>query len=60
MMVFGRVLSGVGGDIVIKKANDILISEFKELSQKIRVKLPDEKFRRVGQAVAAASLPKLI
>lgn len=60
MMVFGRVMSGIGGDIIIKKANEILEKEFTELSQKIKVKLPDEKFRRVGQAVAAASLPEII
>ena len=30
-----------------------------ELAEKVQLQLPDEKSKRVGQAVAAASLPKL-
>jgi hypothetical protein len=33
-------------------------SEFPEIAGKITMHVPDEKSRRVGQAVAAASLPK--
>jgi len=29
------------------------------LAQKLRVMLPDENFRRVGQSMAAASLPEV-
>jgi hypothetical protein len=32
--------------------------EYPELTKKMVVMLPDEKTRRVGQAVAAASLPE--
>ena len=33
--------------------------EYPELYKKCAVMLPDEKMRRVGQSVAAASLPKI-
>lgn len=59
LMVLGRVMSGEGGDIVINECNRILQEEYKELAQKIIVMLPDEKARRVGQSIAAASLPEI-
>ena len=59
MMLMGRVMSGKGGDTILKVCNDILADEYPELAKKCAVMLPDEKMRRVGQSVAAASLPKL-
>ena len=59
MMLLGRVMSGKGGDTILKVCNDILSEEYPELAKKCAVMLPDEKMRRVGQSVAAASLPKL-
>ena len=59
MMLMGRVMSGKGGDTILKVCNDILAEEYPELAKKCAVMLPDEKMRRVGQSVAAASLPKL-
>jgi len=59
MLVLGRVTTGTGGDIVISKARDVLKQEFQEIVSTITMHVPDEKARRVGQAVAAASLPKL-
>ena len=59
MMMMGRVMSGKGGDTILKVCNDILADEYPELHKKCEVMLPDEKTRRVGQSVAAASLPKL-
>ena len=59
MMLMGRVMSGKGGDTILKVCNDILADEYPELYKKCLVTLPDEKMRRVGQAVAAASLPKI-
>lgn len=58
MMLMGRVMSGKGGDIILNVCNEILADEYPELAAKCTVTLPDEKMRRVGQAVAAASLPK--
>ena len=59
MMMMGRVMSGKGGDTILKVCNDILSDEYPELYKKCEVMLPDEKTRRVGQSVAAASLPAL-
>ena len=59
MILMGRVMSGKGGDTVLKVCSDILCEEYPALAAKCKVTLPDEKMRRVGQAVAAASLPKI-
>ena len=58
LLVLGRVASGDGGDLLISECNRILEEEYPELAAKINVTLPDEKMRRVGQSVAAASLPE--
>lgn len=58
VLVLGRVTTGPGGAIILEKTNEVIQSDYPELSN-IRLHLPDEKSRRVGQAVAAASLPKL-
>ena len=57
LLILGRVTTGQGGDIVLARAREILNSEFPEVAGKIQLHVPDEKTRRVGQAVAAASLP---
>ena len=59
MMLLGRVMSGKGGDTILKVCNDILAEEYPALAAKCTVTLPDEKMRRVGQSVAAASLPEI-
>ena len=59
VLVLGRVTSGKGGDLIIKKAEQVLKEEFPELAGTIKLVVPDEKSRRVGQAVAAASLPTI-
>jgi predicted NBD/HSP70 family sugar kinase len=58
MLILGRVTTGAGGDIVLSKAREVLDREFPEIASSIAIHVPDEKTRRVGQAVAAASLPK--
>jgi predicted NBD/HSP70 family sugar kinase len=57
MLVLGRVTSGDGGHIILDRAQDVLRQEFPELLDRIALHLPDEMSRRVGQAIAAASLP---
>ncbi len=57
LLVLGRVASGVGGDLLISECKRVLAEEHPELAAQINVTLPDEKMRRVGQSVAAASLP---
>ena len=59
MMLMGRVMSGKGGDTILRVCNEILADEYPQLAAKCLVTLPDEKMRRVGQSVAAASLPKV-
>jgi len=59
VLIMGRVTSGKGGTILLNKANEVLNAEFPELAKKIELHIPDEKARRVGQSVAAASLPKI-
>ena len=59
LMVLGRVMSGKGGDTILGVCNEILAEEYPELAAKCKVMAPDEKTRRVGQSVAAASLPKV-
>lgn len=59
MMVLGRVMSGKGGETILSTCQAVLKDEFPALYDSIQVLLPDEKTRRVGQSVAAASLPEI-
>jgi predicted NBD/HSP70 family sugar kinase len=59
VLILGRVTTGKGGDIILAKAQEVLRMEFPELADKISIALPDEKSRRVGQSIAAASLPAI-
>lgn len=54
VLLLGRVTSGEGGNIIISKAKEVLAAEFPAL--KFELEMPDEKNRRVGQSIAAASL----
>lgn len=58
-LILGRVTSGQGGGIIIETARRVLREEFGELAEKISIHLPDEANRRVGQSIAAASLPEI-
>jgi predicted NBD/HSP70 family sugar kinase len=59
VLILGRCTSGSGGDIILAGAKAVLAKEFPELAKQIELHLPDEKTRRVGQSIAAASLPVL-
>ena len=59
VLVLGRVTSGEGGPIMLERAQEVLQIEFPGLQGRAMLHLPDESNRRVGQAVAAASLPAL-
>ena len=59
VLLLGRVMSGKGGDIILDTCKAVLAEEYPEVADKIVPTLPDEKARRVGQSVAAASLPEL-
>lgn len=57
LLLLGRVTSGDGGLIVVEKANEVLKAEFPYLN--VNIIMPDENSRRVGQSIAAASLPTI-
>lgn len=59
VLVLGRVTSGKGGTFILEKAHQVLNTEFPELAGKIDVGMPDESSKRVGQSIAAASLPDI-
>jgi hypothetical protein len=59
LLVLGRVTSGTGGEVILSRARDVLRAEFPALAGRIRLAMPDENDKRHGQAVAAASLPRL-
>lgn len=58
VLIMGRVTSGEGGTILLERAQEVLDKEFPELAKNIQLHIPDESSRRVGQSVAAASLPE--
>ncbi|MBO5415207.1 MAG: ROK family protein [Clostridia bacterium] len=59
VLIMGRVTSGEGGVILLERAKEVLAKEFPELDERIKLHIPDENSRRVGQSVAAASLPEI-
>jgi hypothetical protein len=56
VLLLGRVVSGKGGDSILRVAKKVLHDEFPELKS-IQLSMPDEMSRRVGQSFAAACLP---
>lgn len=59
VLILGRCTSGRGGELLLEGVKKVWKAEFPELAERIQLHLPDEKNRRVGQSVAAASLPEL-
>jgi predicted NBD/HSP70 family sugar kinase len=57
VLLLGRVTSGDGGAVMLNAAQRVLEAEFPELARTMTLHLPDEKSKRVGQSIAAASLP---
>lgn len=60
VLLLGRVSSGAGGERILQTAQQTLAAEFPELAAQLGLFVPDERSRRVGQAVAAASLPEIV
>jgi len=54
VLLLGRVMSGEGGNIILETAKKVISEEYSDY--KFNIHTPDEKSRRVGQSVAAASL----
>jgi predicted NBD/HSP70 family sugar kinase len=59
VLVTGRVTSGSGGERLLLRAREVLAAEFPAVASRTRVRMPDEKDKRHGQAIAAASLPAI-
>jgi predicted NBD/HSP70 family sugar kinase len=59
LLVLGRVMTGVGGDVILATAGAVLKEEFPQVAERIRFRIPDEQEKRHGQAIAAASLPAI-
>ncbi len=57
LIILGRVTSGKGGDILLARAQQVLDEEYPHLG--VKISMPNEKMRRVGQSIAAASLPDI-
>ena len=57
LLILGRVTTGDGGTLILDTAKQVLKQEFAERAEQITIHIPDEKMKRHGQAVAAASLP---
>jgi predicted NBD/HSP70 family sugar kinase len=60
ILILGRCTSGIGGQIILEGAQEVFHTEFPELATRLQIQLPDEKSRRVGQSIAAASLPDIL
>lgn len=58
VLILGRVTSGKGGEIILDVSQKVLSEEFPEYKD-VKILMPDENNRRVGQSIAAASLPEI-
>ena len=59
VLLLGRVTSGPGGEHIIERSKEVMEAEFPDLAKRIKFHIPDENEKRHGQAIAAASLPKI-
>ena len=59
ILLLGRVVSGKGGNLIVARARHVLEKDFRDIAAKVNIHMPDDKNRRVGQSIAAASLPVL-
>ncbi len=59
VLILGRCTSGRGGTLILEGARAVMEAEFPALAARLSIQLPDEKSRRVGQSIAAASLPEI-
>lgn len=59
VLILGRCTSGKGGGLILQGAQAVMDAEFPEHAGRIELQLPDERSRRIGQSIAAASLPAI-
>jgi predicted NBD/HSP70 family sugar kinase len=59
VLVLGRVMTGEGGGVILSTARRVLQREFPAVEEGLRLHMPGEEEKRLGQAVAAATLPRI-
>ncbi len=59
VLLLGRVTTGPGGEHIIERSKEVMAAEFPDLAKRIKFHIPDETEKRHGQAIAAASLPRI-
>jgi hypothetical protein len=52
-------MTGEGGEVILSTARRVLKNDFPEVEEGVRLHVPGEKEKRLGQAVAAATLPSI-
>jgi hypothetical protein len=52
-------MTGEGGGVILSTARRVLQREFPAVEEGLRLHVPGEKEKRLGQAVAAATLPRI-
>lgn len=57
LLMLGRVTTGEGGDIIMEYARQTLDKNYPDLTS-VQLTMPDEKAKRLGQSVAAATLSR--
>ena len=59
VLLLGRVTTGPGGEHIIARSKGVMATEFPDLAKRVKFHIPDETEKRHGQAIAAASLPRI-
>ncbi len=59
LQLLGRVMSGPGGDLIWETAGTVFAAENPKIGDRLNFLEVDERTKRHGQAIAAASLPAL-
>ena len=59
LFVLGHAAPGMGGELIVPKYLQVLKEEHSVLASEIKVTIPNEQFRRVGQSMAAVSLSEV-
>ena len=59
VLLLGRVTTGPGGEHIIERSKEVIEAEFPDLAKRVKFHIPDETEKRHGQAIAAASLPRV-
>ena len=59
IILMGGVIGGTGGEVMLATAKQTLKIDEPKLLDRINLLLPSEEMRKTGQAMAAATLPKI-